>query len=116
MKSISYLTLAVMFALVISAPVLADDEPGYLGVQIKNAADGDGVVIVMILKDSPAHDAELQADDIIKKYDGKEVANVRGFVQSVKESKPGSKVKLTLIRNGQEKEVEVKIGKKSEDK
>ena len=115
MKWISCLTLAVVFALLASVPLRADDEPGYLGVQIKNAPDGDGAVIVMVFKDSPAHEAELQADDIIKKIDGKEVTNVRGFVQSIRDSKPGTKIKLTLIRNGQEKEVEVKVGKKPDD-
>jgi S1-C subfamily serine protease len=116
MRWISILTLVILFALVTSAPVLADDEPGYIGLQIKATPDNDGVIIVMVFKDSPAHEAELQAEDLVKKIDGKEVTTVRGFVQSIRDTKLGMKIKLTVVRNGQDKEIEVKIGKKPDDK
>ncbi|HEV3144728.1 MAG TPA: PDZ domain-containing protein [Gemmataceae bacterium] len=116
MKSICFSVLALGFGLLAVTAVRADDEPGYIGVQIKATPDNDGVIIVMILKDSPAHEAELQADDVVKKIDGKDVTTVRGFVDSIRETKPGTKIKLTVLRNGQEKEIEVKVGKKSDDK
>ncbi|HLW68145.1 MAG TPA: PDZ domain-containing protein [Gemmataceae bacterium] len=116
MKWTFFSIFALCVASFCTTPLLADDEPGYLGVQIKNAPDGDGVVIVMVLKDSSAHEGELQADDVIKKIDGKAVTTVQGFVASIRETKPGTKIKLTLIRNGQEKDVEIKLGKRSDNK
>jgi len=115
MKSICFSIVALGLALWPAATIRADDEPGFIGVQIKATPDNDGVIIVMVFKDSPAHEAELQAEDVIKKFDGKDVTTVQGFVQSVRDSKPGQKVKLTVLRNGQDKEIEVKIGKKPDD-
>jgi S1-C subfamily serine protease len=112
MKSICFSILALGLALLPIAGVRAEDEPGYIGLQIKATPDNDGVIVVMVLKDSPAHEAELQAEDVVKKIDGKDVTTVRGFVDSIRETKPGTKIKLTLLRNGQEKDLEVKIGKK----
>jgi S1-C subfamily serine protease len=115
MKWIVFSALALGFLMLPLCPAFADDEEkGYIGVQIANSPDNTGVIIKMVLKDSPAHAAELLADDVITKMDGKEVANVQSFVMQVRLTKPGTKIKLTLTRNGQEKEIEVKVGKMSD--
>jgi putative serine protease PepD len=69
-----------------------------------------------IFPDSPADKAGLRKDDIILKMDGNDAGTLPEFVQKVGEKKPGDKVKLLVKREGQEKTIEVTLGKKSDNK
>jgi serine protease Do len=86
-----------------------DAEKGFLGVQIKNS--DSGVEIQAIIPDSPADKAGLRKDDVIVKINGEDAGNVQGFVQTVGAKKPGDKIKLKIKRDGQDKEIEVTLGK-----
>jgi len=103
---------AAIASLVLAAATvgaLNDDEKGFLGVQIKNAESG--VEIQAIIPDSPADKVGLRKDDVIVKINGEDAGNVQGFVQAVGAKKPGEKIKLSIKRDGQDKEVEVTLGK-----
>lgn len=81
---------------------------GWLGIEIQSA-DG-GVKIVRVVPDSPAAEAGLQAGDLVKQIDGKDVAAARDLIDAMASVKPGSTVKLAVQRGESALEVEVKAG------
>ena len=94
---------------------------GRLGVYIqdmtKDLADSfdleetTGILITQIVEDSPADDADLKQGDIILEIDGDKVDKVANFRNRVSLTAPGTKVKLTILRDGERETVKVKIGK-----
>ena len=83
---------------------------GWLGVeaqaitpQIARALDLDdtrGVVVVGVVRGGPAHRAGLQPGDVIVAIDGKKIAEAREALIAISNRKPGSRVKLEVLRNG----------------
>lgn len=63
-----------------------------------------GVVVHKLVDDSPAKKAGIQNGDIIIKKDGKEIESWDSFRNEIAKMPPGTKVKLTVIRDGKEKE------------
>ncbi|CAN5394107.1 hypothetical protein BH09PLA1_BH09PLA1_04270 [soil metagenome] len=72
----------------------------------------DGVVIMEVLKDSPAEKAGLKEDDVVKKLDDKEVEGVQGFVAVMRASKPDQQLKVSIIREKQPQDVTVTLAKR----
>lgn len=70
-----------------------------------------GILITQIVEDSPADDADLKQGDIILEIDGDKVDKVANFRNRVSLTAPGTKVKLTILRDGERETVKVKIGK-----
>jgi C-terminal processing protease CtpA/Prc len=103
-----------------SPVVRAEDPPeGSIGVQIK--IDEGKIVVVGTIKDSPAEKAGFKMDDQILKINDYKVvekdATMDDLVAAVKEvvkHKPGTKIKVTVKRDGKEKEIDVTVGKRSE--
>jgi len=60
---------------------------------------------------SPAEDAGLQRGDIVLEIDGDKVVNVANLRNRISLTPPGSNVNLTILRDGDKKEVKVRIGK-----
>ncbi len=91
---------------------------GWLGVVIQEITPDiaeaigvkEGILIAQVLKNSPADKAGLKVGDIIVALNGKKLDSVRELQLSVMKTKPGTKVKLTVIRNGKKKEIEVTVG------
>ncbi len=95
-----------------------------IGVQIRKDRDNDMLLVVTPLKGSPAHKAGIKAGDHIstitlvvnkegKPLDKPEVIPTRGLgvqdaVTRIK-GKPGSKVKLTILRKGEDKPLEMEV-------
>jgi len=83
---------------------------GWLGVearaitpQIARALELDnaqGVVVVGVVRGGPAHRAGLQPGDVIVAIDGKTIAEAREALIAISNRKPGSRVKLEVLRNG----------------
>jgi serine protease Do len=71
-----------------------------------------GVVVDNIVKDSPAEKAELKNGDIIVKKDGKNVESWDGFRNEVAKLAPGTKLKLTVLRDGKEKEFTLELAER----
>ena len=100
--------------------VRADDKGTYLGLlfapvteaqlkKLPQPATGQGVRVTQVLANSPAAKAELQRDDMILEYNGEKIRDCEHFARLIINDKPNHKTKLTLLRDGQEKSVEVTL-------
>ena len=63
-----------------------------------------------VTEKSPALDAGLKSGDTILKVDGQEVKDARDLARKVAKVKPGTSVPVTIVRDGKEQEIAVKIG------
>ncbi|PKL49798.1 MAG: serine protease [Planctomycetes bacterium HGW-Planctomycetes-1] len=92
---------------------------GYIGVYGEDVSDEmaemlsakghKGVVVNNIVEGSPAEKAQLQTGDIIIKKDGGKIENWDSFRNEVARIPPGEKIKLTVVRDGKEKDVEIEL-------
>ncbi|MHC4660264.1 MAG: trypsin-like peptidase domain-containing protein [Planctomycetota bacterium] len=80
----------------------------FLGVGTQPYADG-GLEVMSVTPDSGAEKAGIQVADIIKKLDGTEVNDSAAFGALIRKHKPGDKIKIVLVRDGEEKEIEVTL-------
>ena len=93
---------------------------GYLGVYIQDLSpdlaksfglkNQKGVLIAQVTEGSPAEEAGLKQSDIIVGLNGSEVARVGPFRNRVALHAPGSEQTITVIREGERKEIPVTIG------
>ncbi len=73
-----------------------------------------GIYVEDVEKDSPAEKAGLQKGDIIKKFENTDVKSVNELNRVKNTHSIGEKVKLTIIRNNEEKEIEIELGETPE--
>jgi len=99
---------------------------GYLGIVIQpltaelaesfDVKPGKGILVAQVSEDSPAQQAGLRQGDVIVKFRGKPVSDVGDFRNRVALTVPDSRAELTVLRDGKEKTLTVKIGELTEDK
>lgn len=77
---------------------------------IKKSNLSSGVIVYGVVKGSPAAKAKLEESDIITKVNGNEVKNVAYFRYYLYQHKVGETIKITIYRDGEYKEVSVKLG------
>jgi serine protease Do len=75
-----------------------------------------GVLVADVEPDSPADKAGLKQGDIVLKLNGKDVRSNEFFRNTVSLMPPGTKIDLTIFRDGKEKEVTVEVGSLSKSK
>lgn len=93
---------------------------GWLGVSIGNIddrlasalglEDTDGALVQSVQKGSPAEKAGLKEGDVVRTLDGTDVGDRDGLTRMVGDLAPDTKVKVGLIRDGEEKTVTVTLG------
>jgi len=98
---------------------------GWLGVTVQDlneelakyfaSSDNSGVLIADVLAGGPAEKAGLKEGDIIKKFDGKAINNVRELLDAVGKSDAGRKVTIFLLRNKKALSAEVEVGERPQD-
>jgi serine protease Do len=98
---------------------------GWLGVVIQDVNEdladsfnldrAEGILVSEVSDGSPAKKAGLQQGDVIMALDGLPVADVTELRNRVAMTAPDTKVKFTIIRNGHEKTVMVRIGEQPSD-
>jgi serine protease Do len=74
---------------------------------------GSGVTVSNVVSGSPADEAGLKIGDTITSVDGKEVKSGDDLVADIASRKPGSKAKLTFVRNGKKQDATVTIADRS---
>jgi putative serine protease PepD len=90
-----------------------------IGASLDGSYDGDGARIATtsatdgtppIVPDGPAEQAGLQPGDVIVAIDGKPVDDSSGLIVAIRSKQPGDTVRLTVRREGDEREVTVTLG------
>jgi serine protease Do len=94
---------------------------GYMGVTIQ-AVDAEiaeslgldsakGALVASVAPGSPAERAGIQAGDVITKIGNDEVDQVKALSRKVAELAPDHEVRVELLRDGQRKDLEVRLGR-----
>ncbi len=86
-----------------------ESHKAWLGVML-TPTDSKGVQIQRVMRDSPAAQAGLRSGDTIVKQNDQAIADIESFIASVEDLGPGSKLNLTILRNGQETQMPVQLG------
>jgi serine protease Do len=74
---------------------------------------GSGVTVSNVVSGSPADEAGLKIGDTITSVDSKEVKSGDDLVADIASRKPGSKAKITFVRNGKKQDTTVTIADRS---
>jgi serine protease Do len=72
--------------------------------------DRNGAIISQVMKDSPAEDAGVKEQDVIIDVDGEKVNDSSNLKNLISSGRPNDKTKLTVIRDGREKNLTVTLG------
>ncbi|MFK7909607.1 MAG: trypsin-like peptidase domain-containing protein [Akkermansiaceae bacterium] len=83
---------------------------GFLGVGTTEV--DEGLLIGKVGKDSAAEKAGLKIGDVIIKINDKKVTKKDAFKTELKEMAEGQSISLTILRKGEEKVIDVKLGKR----
>ncbi len=89
--------------------LLALEGPGSsIGVTVRDqASDASGVLIESVREGTPATRAGLQKGDIVVEFDGEPARSARQFTRLVRETAPGRAVKMTVLRDGSRRTVDI---------
>ena len=93
---------------------------GYLGlipqditsdlVKALNLKSNEGVLVGDVVKDGPSDKAGIKTGDIIVKFGDHEITSSVQFRNLVAETEPNTVVPVTILRNNNKKEIDVKLG------
>ena len=75
-----------------------------------------GVLVTEVMRNSPAEKAGIRTGDILIAIDDKAVGDWSAMLETVSNLPPGKIAIVKLMRNGAEKNVKVKIGKRPKPK
>ncbi len=94
---------------------------GWLGVRIQPVTDdiaeslgmkdSNGALVAGVIKGGPVDDGTIQPGDVIRKFDGKDVKEMRDLPRVVAESPVGKAVDVVIVRKGVEQTVKVTLGR-----
>lgn len=103
----------------------ADAKGGYLGVQVqditrslKKARDlstDEGALVNRVEDESPADEAGIKRGDVIVQVSGESIEDSGDLVDAMRNTKPGSKVDVVVLRDGVRKTVKVEVAKRPRD-
>jgi len=99
---------------------------GWLGVAIEDLTpekapffklpeNAKGVLISQVFEDSAAEKGGLQRDDVVVELDSQPIEDMNTFRNRVAMQRPGTKVKIVVMRDGKRKALTVKLGEKPSD-
>ncbi|WFU03827.1 Do family serine endopeptidase [Rhizobium sp. CB3171] len=94
---------------------------GWLGVRIQPVTDdvanslgldsAKGALVAGVIKGGPVDNGSIKAGDVILKFDGKDVDEMRDLPRVVAESPVGKEVDVVIIRDGKQQTVKVTLGR-----
>src|SRR5262245_51285416 len=99
---------------------------GWLGVRIQQVSDeiaeslsvkpASGALVAGIDEKGPAKPAGIEPGDVIVKFDGKDVKEMRDLPKIVADTPVGKDVEVVVIRKGKEETKSVKLGRLEDEK
>jgi serine protease Do len=99
---------------------------GWLGVRIQQVSDeiadslsikpARGALIAGVDDKGPAKPAGIEPGDVVVKFDGKDIKEMRDLPKIVAETPVGKDVEVTIIRKGKEETKTVKLGRLEDEK
>jgi len=95
------------------APAGATAEPGYFGLIVDHhdGADG-GIEVLQVHRGGPADQAGLETGDRIDAIDGRPIRTMDDLQQTVRTAHPGDRLRLSVRRNGQLRQITVTLGRR----
>ena len=97
---------------------------GWLGVRIQQVSDeiaeslgmdeARGALVAGVTESGPAEDAGLQPGDVVVKFDGKDVPEMRDLPRIVADTAVGKAVDVVVLRKGEELTIKVTLGRLEE--
>jgi S1-C subfamily serine protease len=100
-----------------SVSAAEDDQPpsAWLGVRLSGPATPEqGVAVSRVFEGSPADRAGLRARDVIVTFGGEPVTGLRDLIGTIRSQEPGAWLPLTVQRQGDEVELDVKLVERPE--
>jgi len=98
---------------------------GWLGVHVQNVTEEiadslgmkepSGALVAKVSPNSPAAVAGIQPSDVILKFDGQPIENMRSLPRAVAATSIGKAVAVELVRKGQTMDLTVTVGRLPED-
>jgi serine protease Do len=98
---------------------------GWLGVSLQEVSpelarqfgldEREGVLLADIIPGSPAEDAGLERGDVITAIDGERFQSLADFRNRIAAIRPGTGVRLGVVRDGRQRTVSVTLGSREED-
>jgi serine protease Do len=99
---------------------------GWLGVRIQQVSDeiaeslsvkpARGALVAGIDEKGPAKPAGIESGDVIVRFDGKDVKEMRDLPKIVADTPVGKDVEVVVIRKGKEEKLSVKLGRLEDEK
>ena len=80
-----------------------------MGARMMSRGDLQGLVVESLDPDGPATKAGLRRGDVLLKINGEAISGVRPVMDKIVESRPGTKLTISVIRNGKPLDVDVII-------
>jgi serine protease Do len=103
-----------------------NNSEGYLGVETVEVTKQNiakyglstvrGVAVEKVVENSPAQQAGVKIGDVIIAIDGEEVSSIRKLIRIISEISADHQAKLTILRNGEEREITVTLSKRPPEK
>jgi serine protease Do len=95
-------------------------EHGYLGISMNdvtpenahffNLQDASGTIVAQVTPDSPASSGGVATGDVITALNGNKIDNGSALQVAVSEMKPGTKITLSVVRNGKPVTLNLTVG------
>ncbi len=80
-----------------------------------NLDSTEGVLVNLVGRDSPAYRGGLRDDDIIIQFDGEKMKDMSHLRHAVAATPVGKSVKVDVLRDGKEKQLTIKLGRRTEE-
>ena len=90
---------------------LSSDMAEYYGIENK-----EGVFVADVFEGDPADQAGIQYKDIIVELNGEKIKTTRQLTSMIAKIPVGESVQVKILRDGKEKKVQVKVGKRPEER
>jgi serine protease Do len=98
---------------------------GWLGVRIQTVSpelaeglrlkDPRGALVASVTKGGPADKAGIKQGDVVLKFDGKDITQMRGLPRVVAETATGKQADVIIWRQGKEMSLKVTVGELTEE-